>query len=344
MNRRTLLRASIPTLTVTALGARLAVASTPEVASPEHSPPVIAPEMSGEDPLMAAEYLSSLEAIQHVPALYELYGYIHPDAAEIVPRATVIDWYQEDFQPMGPKRAVATGVEYLESWAWEVTGQSYQNVAEVTYTQEFANADPVEDVVRLVYLNGCWRWWFGRDLAFVEAQNERFADVFEVPEEGNAPGGLDSIAAIDDTLLGQLPATIEDSQLEATFELRETAGSWDPFSILKPMQMFSYSPVDGETAEYPIGSVYYGSVEDGYTDAEVIVVLAEDVHNAPPAEIVAWNSSPESGPAWLQSYSPGAEMGPSFTMKLVLNGMFMQFSLHSEETFDAVIAGLSNTP
>lgn len=341
MNRRTFLAASTSMLAIMTFGARLARAQTAETSPVPNTPAMIAPEMSNEDPQVAAAHLSSLEVTEHIPALYELYGYIHPDAAAIIPRATVIGWYQEDFQPLGPQVAVPTGVEYLESWTWEVTGQTYENVAEVTFTQEFENSEPVEDVVRLIYLDGCWRWWFGRDMAFVEEQNARFANVFDVPEEGNAPDGLDGITSIDEALLAQLPATIVDSELQSTFELKMSAGSWDPFSVLVPSQMWSYSPAAGESAEYPIGSVYFGSVEEGYSDAETIVRLAEDIVNAPPAEIVAWNSAPEAGPAWIRSSSPGAEMGPFHTLSLVLDGMFIQVTLRSEETLQAVIAGLA---
>lgn len=342
MNRRTFLAASASTLALSHLLATPSLAQTPE-SSPSSVPPVIVEEMSGDDPQVAAEHLSVLELTEHIPALYELYGYIHPDAAELVPRATVIGWYQEDFQPLGPQPAVATGVQYLESWTWDVNGKTYENVAEVSYTQEFTNSDPVEDVVRLSYVDGAWRWWFGRSLEFVEEQNERFANVFDVPEEGVAPHGLDAITAIDEALLANLPATIDDSESGSTYELVESAGTWDPFSILSPMRMFNYVPVEGSTAEYQIGSIYFGSVQDGYTDADAVVNLAENVKNAPPAEMVAWNSAPENGPAWLQSYSPGQEMGPFHTMQLVLDGMFIQVTLQSEETFNTVLVALAGS-
>ena len=341
MNRRNFIATSTSTLALGALLSHTSVAQTPESSPVSSVPPVVVEEMSGDDPLAAAEHLSILETTGHIPALYELYGYIHPDAAEIVPRATVIGWYQEDFQPLGPQPAVATGVEYIETWTWGVTGKTYNNVAEVSYTQEFTNRDPVEDVVRLIYLDGSWRWWFGRNMEFVEEQNERFANVFDVPEEGVAPNGLDAITAIDEALLAKLPGTIDDSEAGSTFELMESAGSWDPFSILSPMNMFNYVPVEGAAAEYPIGSIYYGTVQEGHTDADAVVRLAENVNNAPPAEIVAWNSVPESGPAWLQSYSPGAEMGPFHTMQLVLDGMFIQVSMQSEQAFIAVIEALA---
>ena len=158
MNRRRFLSISTASVALARTGVRPGAAQTTE---PGHT-------IAGDDPMAAAEYLSSLESTEHIPALYELYSHIHPDAAAIVPRGTVIGWYQEDFQTRGPKAANAYDVAWLDSWTWDVTGVTYSDVAEVSFTQEFADGETLDDVVRLKFHDGAWRWWFGRDAAFVE--------------------------------------------------------------------------------------------------------------------------------------------------------------------------------
>ena len=170
--------------------------------------------MTGDDPMRAAEYLSSLESNQYIPTLYTFYGYIHPDAAEVVPRGTVIGWYQEEFHPRGPQPAVAHDVTWLDSWTWGVTGKTYTDVAEVSFTQEFANGEVIEDVVRLKYHDGSWRWWFGRDAAWVEEQKHRFSLIENTPQEGNAPFGLDQVKPVDEDLVGYVPDLIYDEETD----------------------------------------------------------------------------------------------------------------------------------
>ena len=144
MNRRRFCANASTTLSLAILGNQI-----PTLAQTPPGDP-----MTGDDPKAAAEYLSSLESTGYYPTLYALYGFIHPDAESVAPRGTVLGWYMEDFVPLGPQPAIATDVTYLESWTWDVTGTTYSNVAEVAYTQEFTNAETVNDVVRLVFHNG----------------------------------------------------------------------------------------------------------------------------------------------------------------------------------------------
>jgi Putative neutral zinc metallopeptidase len=114
--------------------------------------------------------LSVLEANGQYNALYDL---IHPDAHAVVPRAAVVGWYQNEFGPRGASASVVTGVRFV-SWTWAVTGVTYPRTAEVSFTQEFWDGGArtvVDDVVRLVQDRyGTWRWFFGRNVEFVQEQ------------------------------------------------------------------------------------------------------------------------------------------------------------------------------
>jgi hypothetical protein len=185
--------------------------------------------MTGDDPMAAVECLSELESIPHIPALYQLYEFIHPDAASIVPRATVIGWYREDFQPRGPRPALATGVTWLERWTWPVNGSLYEDVAEVSFTQEFADGETESDVVRLVKDGGSWRWFFGRSKEWVEEQNHRFDLRAHIPQDGNAPYGLAALETLNPTILDHLP------RISTTVLQRIDSCSWEVIPYPPPI-------------------------------------------------------------------------------------------------------------
>ena len=123
------------------------------------------------DPAMAAAFYSRLEAEGRFA---ELYAYMHPDAQAIIPEAAVVGWYQHEFAPLGPGVSTVTGVQWV-TWTWEVTGAAYPQTAVVAFRQPFANGTVTEDVVRLVAVDGEWRWFFGRTRAFVDEQLARYA-------------------------------------------------------------------------------------------------------------------------------------------------------------------------
>jgi hypothetical protein len=131
--------------------------------------------LPSEEELAAATavYLSQLEAAGDLATLY---AWLHPDAREVVPEAVVRGWYAADVLPRGPAPITVTSVDF-EEWTWDVTGDTYPRTAVVAFTQPFANGPVVSDVIRLVPdEHGAWRWFFGRDRAFVEEQIARFGD------------------------------------------------------------------------------------------------------------------------------------------------------------------------
>jgi hypothetical protein len=103
----------------------------------------------------------------------QLYSWMHPDSQAIVPEPAMEGWYREVFAKRPPVWVTVDGVQLVE-WAWDVTGKVYPSAAEVSFRQQFADGDETEGVVRLVRDTGVWRWFFGRDRAFVDEQIARF--------------------------------------------------------------------------------------------------------------------------------------------------------------------------
>lgn len=155
-----------------------------------------------------------------------LYGAMHLDARTLIPPEAVTGWYEEEFFPLAPEPITVTGVEFVD-WTWGVTGVTYANTAEVSYTQEFGNGELVSETVRLVEEQGEWHWFFGRSQEFVNEQIRRHAPGAPLlddsaagaafPADGAAPWGLDAFAAtgVDaDALLESFPDSIGAHQLD----------------------------------------------------------------------------------------------------------------------------------
>src|SRR5215207_3575939 len=116
-----------------------------------------------------AQQLSVLESTSSWDALYDQ---LHPDSQLTVSRETVAYWYETYFAPNGPNPAEITG-SALNSWTWPVTGRTYPQTAEVSYTQTFADGTSVSEVVRLVpATDGTWRWFFGRSPEFIQQMTQ----------------------------------------------------------------------------------------------------------------------------------------------------------------------------
>lgn len=137
----------------------------------------------------AAARFSQLETQGRFNALYDR---MHPDAQAIIPRDAVIGWYEAEFAPLEPLPITVTGVSFVD-WTWGVTGATYPDTAEVSIEQNYADGSVAEDVVRLVQdASGEWRWFFGRDRAFVDEQIAEYAFQGEVVE-----GVFVAIASVD---------------------------------------------------------------------------------------------------------------------------------------------------
>ena len=184
----------------------------------------------GDTAIEAATTFSDYEVTGNI---WPLYQRLHSDAREIVPYYAVEYWYANDFTPRGPDLIEATGVEFVD-WTWEVTGTTYPGTAEVAYSQAFADGSTVEDVVRLVQEDGEWRWFFGRNRAFVDQQVRLGGEALFPNDSTDAPDWLATLADQDGEAIDRLPeeypgeedGTLEDVALrgqgvERTYRQRE---------------------------------------------------------------------------------------------------------------------------
>ena len=134
-----------------------------------------------------AQQLSVLESTSSWDALYDQ---LHPDSQLTVARETVAYWYETYFAPNGPSPAEITG-SALGSWTWPVTGRTYPQTAEVSYTQSFADGTSVNEVVRLVpATDGTWRWFFGRSPEFIQQMTQESGqniDPAPIPDRTGIP-------------------------------------------------------------------------------------------------------------------------------------------------------------
>lgn len=139
--------------------------------TPRAAPPP--PPTAEREAAATAVYLSQLEAAGDYDTLY---AWLHPDAKAIIPKAAVVGWYTHEWAPRGGEPITVERVHFVD-WTWHVTGERYGTTAEVAFRQHFADGTEAEDVVRLVQdERGVWRWFFGRDRAFVDAQITAYGD------------------------------------------------------------------------------------------------------------------------------------------------------------------------
>jgi hypothetical protein len=297
--------------------------------------------MFGQDPMAAAEYLSRLENIDYIPPLYTLYSFMHDDAKALVPRATVIGWYQEDFQPLGPQQAVATGVITLPQWTWPVSGVTYTNVAEVSYTQQFSDGSVMNDVVRLVFDNGQWNWFFGRDKAWVEEQNLRFSQKHHLPQGGDAPFGLGALARFDEGLFSRMPMMMFNADLNQEYVIEDDFGTFQPNGVWVPQRRRRYMP-PRPNAPFELGGVEYGTIVDPTTAAENLDRITTVVQNQPPTILYGWNTAPANGMSWVHFTMPGVDVvGPSYSVTLVSDTNYLDVMMYSEEALETVCRAIA---
>jgi hypothetical protein len=231
--------------------------------------------------MAAAEELSQLEATEHLPALYTFYARMHPDARAIVPRHVVIGWYQDVWQPRGPQPARATGYRFVD-WTWPVNGVTYRDVSEVSFVQGFDNAATVEDVVRLAWADGEWRWFFGRDRAWVDEQIETYNARAYIDQEGSVPWDLDRVVTAAPEVIGSLPLQISGAQAEMVTDARQLP----TYAASMP------AAVQYRDAEYPVGYAMAITLADARTVPDTIASVVWERIQEPPFRLIAWNLAP----------------------------------------------------
>jgi hypothetical protein len=234
--------------------------------------------------MAACEELSRLEATAHLPALYTFYERLHPDAQKIVPRHVVIGWYRDEWQPMGPHEAVATGVRFVD-WTWPVNGVTYRDVAEMSFTQTFEHAPAVSDVVRLAWVGGTWRWFFGRDRAWVEAQIQHYNDLAYIDQAGAVPWGLERVTSAEPAIIRSLPLDVGGAAGGPVQDARQI-----PAYAARMPEAMQY-----RDAEYPVGYAMATPLREGHGVAETIEAIVWERVQAPPFTLKAWNLTPANG-------------------------------------------------
>ena len=245
----------------------------------------------------AAVELSRLEATEHLPALYEFYARMHPDAQAIVPRHVVIGWYQDNWHPKGAHDAIATGLRFLD-WTWGVNGTTYPGTAEVSFTQMFDNAPTLNDVVRLVERNGVWHWFFGRDRSWVDEQIAFYNSRAYIPQFGTVPFGLETVVNADPRIVWSLPVQIGPYRAEVVTDARTIPdyAAQMPFAI-QYLQEF-----------YPNGHALAIPINPGTSMSALIDDLVWDRVQEPPFTLRAWNLTPDNDVpfAWYEHFGSEA--------------------------------------
>lgn len=296
------------------------------------------PDRLPADPLLATEELSRLENLTNLVPLYTLYGHMHPDAQAFIPRYAVIGWYQADFQPRGPQQSVATGVTYLPSWTWPVTGVAYDNVAEVAYTQAFADGTVEQDVVHLAMVDGAWRWFFGRSQAFVDEQIARFDQRQHVPQGGEVPFGLTGRHTIEPTLLSRLPSRYAGPNGSSCtlhpVKHRLSIPTWA--SGGKVMDYLDDQPFAGDY-HVALGSVAVWTLKPNVRATDV-VSDAVNKHLDPPDRLLGWNLDPENALPWA-TFSVMGEIESSRQLLDVSDGVGLLEVLAMDDLMLETIVG-----
>jgi uncharacterized protein len=184
--------------------------------------------LDAQNAMDMAYYLSYLESISDFNTEYD---FIHPDARAIIPRAAVVGWFLDNYAPRQPQPATILEVEFV-SWTWEVTGVTYPYTAQVSFSQAFN--DGVEtDVVRLVQdQNGIWRWFFGRDRAFVDQVIATYTPVVPTTAYTGSPlidSAVSDVAEYWSSFFQAEPAQYDDPRvLQFDQATRTGCGDIDP--------------------------------------------------------------------------------------------------------------------
>lgn len=134
---------------------------------------------SSRDEREASEQAIFISELEAQGRFNRIYGLMHSDSKAIAPREAVVGWYEADVEPLEPQPITEILDVRFVSWTWEVTGERYQDTAEIHFIQPFGSGSNVtytEETIRLVEEDGEWRWFFGRSREFVDEQIDRFID------------------------------------------------------------------------------------------------------------------------------------------------------------------------
>ncbi|HVL23009.1 MAG TPA: neutral zinc metallopeptidase [Thermomicrobiales bacterium] len=136
--------------------------------------------------------LSRAEQRQDYNMLYDL---MLPDARRLVPRQAMLNWYESEETLVPTEDPVVASVTFGE-YEYPLTGEVYDNVATVTYTQqgELGGVAEEEELVLHLWHDGqTWRWFFDG----TERQVDRIARRTETLLDYHSPYATEAYQQID---------------------------------------------------------------------------------------------------------------------------------------------------
>ena len=228
----------------------------------------------GSAPVEAAISQSRLEVTNNIFALYRQ---MHSDSRAEVPLYAVQYWYDTAFLPLGPKVLQFVDIRFLD-WTWEVTGQTYPNTAEVSYTQAFTDGPVVEDKVRLVQEDGQWRWFFGRSRAFIDEQIDLASAAVFPDESVPAEGWIAAVIDFDIEALDRLPLDFPGDG-GATLTMGAGDGGENGRRYVVPREY------------YVLGAVDYQRLSANQRAVDLVRDRLDQAAQGPAFEVLAWDLS-----------------------------------------------------
>ncbi len=212
-----------------------------------------------------------------------LYDRIHPDAQAVIPRVVALRAFEEIYGQLRPQLPTITGVE-LGAWTWRVTDETYQDAAQVSYSQPFIDPTTGEQRVTttqmyLVPYEGRWRWFFGSDRIFLAEVIGRFAPPPPAQEAGDTEALLNTIVGDLDEFWRDLFAATEYSyRSPGVVVVDEGQLAQTGCGLVQPGFYAFYCPPDQTVyLDYP----FLRDMEQRYGDfAAAFVVAHEWAHHA----------------------------------------------------------------
>ena len=278
----------------------------------------------------AMETATTYSQFENTGNIWPLYQRMHSDAREIIPFYAVDYWYASDFTPRGPELIETTGVAFVD-WTWEVTGTMYPGTAEVAYTQAFADGSTVEDVVRLVLEDDEWRWFFGRDRAFVDEQIRLSGEEVYPADPSDTPDWVEDLAGVGADTLNRLRDEYPGTE-DATIDRGPAAGG--EFER-------RYALREGFT----VARVEYQPVPAGQSASSLVRAELDRAARVPGFNVLAWDVRPESDLSFAIFEQSAGEVNSDFVHLVVADTQSGNVWLISApdqaaiETLSAVLVG-----
>ncbi|MCC6314859.1 MAG: neutral zinc metallopeptidase [Thermomicrobiales bacterium] len=121
-----------------------------------------------------------------------LFDYLHPDVLDVAPRSVALKLFEQIYAATNPGPATIEGVQ-LGAYTWPVNGKTYDDAAQVSYSQEFTDKNgqrqTLHTTMYLVPFQGRYRWFFGNSRAYIAEAIARYAP----PPPPEQPTDIDAL-------------------------------------------------------------------------------------------------------------------------------------------------------